>query len=183
MADSLLDPEAIRARVERRLAPRMRLLWRRAWLFAHLALFAIAMYLIYADAHTSIFYFSTSYTVPGYTVPNPAGTMITIPSQTFQMRQPYPVVSLLSWVWLLLLIFHGLTVWMAFARERTVQRELERELELEKMKLQLELARLNHSSMMDSAPEKPKRVTGLADDGELVLEDAPASQRTVQQHP
>ncbi len=160
----------------------MRLLRRRAWLFAHLAVFAIVMILIYSSGSNSIFYFSTSYTLPGYNVPDPASTVIAIPSQTYQVWQPYASVSLLSWVWLLLLIFHGLTVWMAFARERTVQREIERELELEKMRLQLELARLNKSDVMDSEQEKPKRVTGLSDDGELVLEDQPLRRRTGQQH-
>jgi hypothetical protein len=55
---------------------------------------------------------------------------------------------------------------------------MQREMELEKMRLELELARMNGADDLDRRPEKPKRVARLADDGEMLLEDEAVRRNT-----
>src|SRR5215218_7146914 len=122
MSETLIDHEAIRARVERRLAPRIHLLQRRARLFIHIFVFLAAMALIYST-NSPLFHYVENYTIGAYSFPNPEGKLIDMPAQTYQMHQIYPVISALSWIWFLLVIFHILTIWRAFSRERMIQRE------------------------------------------------------------
>ncbi len=173
MSPDPIDYEAVRARVEKRLEPRMRLLRRRAWLFAHILIFVAVMLLIYNTGHDgSLFFFSTSHSVPENSFTDIAtGAPVIIPGYTYLEWQPYALVSLLSFGWLLLVILHALNVWMAFGRERVIQREMDREMELEKMRLQLELAQAGSAGAIDGESEKPKRGTVLADDGELSFEN------------
>ncbi len=80
--------------------------------------------------------------------------------------------------WFALIVVHVIITWMAFGRERMIQREVNREMELEKMRLQIELTRARG---LDSEPdelEKPKRGVSLTDDGELHFEETPARRRS-----
>src|SRR4051812_23685362 len=108
MSENQIDHEAIRARVEKRLAPRMRLLRKRSWLFAHVIVYLGAMALIYSSNLTNHapFFFVTSYATPESSFLDSSGTMITIPSQTYENWQAYPLVTFLSWVWLVLVFWH-----------------------------------------------------------------------------
>jgi hypothetical protein len=85
------------------------------------------------------------------------------------MWQPYPLVALLSLIWFVLVILHIINIWAAFGRERVIQHEMDREMELEKLRLQLALGEVHRPDVPDDEREKPKRVAGLSDDGELVL--------------
>ncbi len=89
---------------------------------------------------------------------NISGTFMSI------MRFPWPILVMLAWG--LALLIHGAVVYFeagggAEARERAVQREVERERALR---------------YGDSALEKPKRSAHLAEDGELVYEDEDESE-------
>jgi hypothetical protein len=173
MSSNHIDYEAVRDQVERRLAPRIRLLRRRWWLFAHIAIFLTIMAFIHVNDHTgSLFYYSTSGTVATQSFPDPGGgTPITIPEYTYINWQPYPLVSFISAIWFIVLILHVLNIWMAFGRERLIQREMDREIELERMRLQLELAHATGMPADDHTSEKPKRLVRLSDDGELLHEE------------
>jgi hypothetical protein len=182
MADQYLDHESVRARVEQRLAPRMRLLRRRFWLFAHIVIFITTMLTIYSGgnhANSPLYFLADTYTIPASSFLGPTGETINIAAQTFESWQPYPLVTFLSLVWFIVLILHIVNIWAAFGRERLIQREMDREMELEKMRLQLALAGANQRNIPDTDLEKPKRVASLSDDGELIFDDESAQPRIV----
>jgi hypothetical protein len=171
VSSNYIDYEAVRDQVQRRLAPRIRLLRRRWWLFAHIAIFLIIMAFVHVNDHTgSLFYYSTSGTVAAQSFPGPNGST-TIPEYTYTNWQPYPLATAISAIWFIVLILHVLNIWIAFGRERLIQREMDREIELERMRLQLELAHVTGSSAGDNEVEKPKRLVRLSDDGELLHEE------------
>jgi len=181
MADQYLDHESVRARVEQRLAPRIRLLRRRFWLFAHIVIFIATILAIYSGGNhenSPLYFLADTYTMPARSFSGPTGDVINIAAQTFESWQPYPLVTFLSLVWFIVLILHIVNIWAAFGRERLIQREMDREMELEKMRLQLALAGVNGRDIPDVELEKPKRVANLSDDGELVFEDQSARGKT-----
>jgi hypothetical protein len=174
MSDRYLDHESIRARVEKRLAPRIRLLRRRFWLFAHIVIFVVTMLVIYSGgnhANSPLYFLADTHTIPARVFPSPDGAPINFPAQTFEVWQPYPLVTFLSLVWFVVVVLHIVNIWAAFSRERVIQREMDREMELEKMRLQLALANASEQNAPNAEREKPKRGASLADDGELVFEE------------
>ena len=95
-----IDHDAVRARAEKRLEPRMRLLRRRALLFAHILIFITAMVLIYSSHRSAspFFYVESSYVEPARTWIDPMTNQpMTIAGQTYESFQPYASVVLLSW--------------------------------------------------------------------------------------
>src|SRR5687767_6346181 len=121
MSDRYLDHESVRARVEKRLAPRIRLMRRRFWLFAHIVIFIATMLLIYnGNNHASspLYYLANTFTRPATSFSNASGGLVEIPAQTFEVWQPYPLVTFLSLVWFVLVILHIVNIWAAFGRER-----------------------------------------------------------------
>ena len=175
MSDNLIDHETVRARVEKRLEPRLKLLRRRAWLIAHFVIFLAGMLIIYStEFGKSIFYWSSSYTIPASRFLDADGKPFEIAAQTVWTSQPYPATNLLTVLWFLAIVIYALNLWSAFSRERAIQREVDREMELEKMRMQLELGGAGRASGNEPDAEKPKRVARLSDDGELLYEQESA---------
>jgi len=166
MSENLIDHQAVRARVEQQLAPRFRLLRKRMWLLAHIGLFIMAGIILHSPYGNPIFFQSIVHDIPGGSYPPFPGTTdpIVIPPSQYTEYVPHFLTSVVAVIRAFLLILHILMYWTAWRRERIIETAMSRELELEKMRLQIELARLNGET---PEGEKRKRSLSLSDDGEL----------------
>jgi hypothetical protein len=177
------DDDAIRARVEKRLAPLKKLRRLRLWLLLNVGMFL--SFLVVSQSYrpdSSIF----------WEVLQKTGTHFSSTTQkwedyTYASYQPYPLVVFILVAWFALVVIHAIQVWAAFRHEGAIRREMEREtnLELERLRLQVELAknqRLARGDEDDEAVplEKIKRAARLGDDGELLSEESPRATRREQ---
>ncbi len=164
MSDDPIDYERVRARTEKRLAPLLALRKRRMWLYIHIVAFVVLNGIEYSLFWSPLFFdsVSTTHEFSGNTY-------------TFVAHSPYPLVILMSAIWLVALIGFAINVTTAFRREGFIQREMKDDLELERLRMMASLAR-GGSGVPDyidppEMGEKFKRNLLLGDDGELIAEE------------
>jgi hypothetical protein len=103
-------------------------------------IFIATMLVIYSGGNHSnspLYLLADTHTIPARIFAGPEGAPINFPAQTFEVWQPYLLVTFLSLVWFVLDILHIVNIWAAFGREQVIQREMDREMELEKMPCKL----------------------------------------------
>ncbi len=165
MTAAILDQDEIRARVQRQLAPQLRMRRQRLLAFAHFVTFVIVNAVFYSYG---ALVFDVEQTLhPTY---DPVLNGFMVPA--------VPVVFIISLFWLALLVVHIISFFARSGRERLIARATNHELELEKLRLQADIAR--HSDASDASTEKVKRKARLSDDGELIYEDEATQQMPVQ---
>src|SRR5262249_3628747 len=122
------------------------------------------------------FYSAVTHSFPARSWTDPVTKqIITNAVSSYYTYSPYFLVSLVTFMWPVLLIFYMLTYLTASRRERIIERAMERELDLEKMRLQVELAQAQNDMGIDTH-EKLKRTVSLSDDGELVFDEDSSAQ-------
>ena len=170
MSDHLTDYQRVRAHVEARLAPMLRLHRQRMWLFVHIFTFLILNVVLWGWTDGPGYYTYQAQYIDGY------NSVTNTPTFNYYTAHAQQGLALLfSIIWFLLLVFHGFSLWSAFRRERLIQRQIDHELELERLRLMTQLSQRPETH--DTAngafdnQEKPKRRMALGDDGELIADD------------
>ncbi len=174
MYDDLIDHDRVRARVEKRLEPRLSLMRQRNWLLLHIVVF-VALALLFATSQSNAWlYAATIHDVPSYNMTDPMTQQVVVMQGfTYTTYEPYLLVSLMTLIWPIVLLFHLLRYWSRSRRERIIEKEMGRELELETIRLQIELERARQGI----SAEKVKRDYGFGDDVEIV-DDEDAGYKT-----
>lgn len=168
MYNDLTDHDRVRARVEKRLEPRLSLMRQRNWLLIHIALVIVFLFLFATSQTNPWLYASISHDVPAYNMIDPMTQQVmVIQGYTYTTYEPYLLVSLIALLWPVLLLTHLLRHWGRSRRERLIEKEMGSEREMEMIRLQIELERVRQGIPV----EKSKRDYGLADNIEIIEDD------------